>query len=57
MTALAIRKDRTAAVLRREAKREGNPRVARRMLAIANALCGTDRGMAAQAAGMDRQTL
>ncbi len=57
MTALAIRKDRTPAVLRREAKREGNPRVARRMLAIANALCGMDRGMAAQAAGMDRQTL
>lgn len=57
MTALAIRKDRTPVVLRRLAAREANPRVARRILAIANALCGMDRKTAAEAAGMDRQTL
>jgi transposase len=57
MGALAIRKDRTVAVLRKLAKAESNPRVARRMLAIANALSGMSRETAAQAAGMDRQTL
>ena len=57
MIALTIRKDRTPAVLRREAKAEGDPRVARRLLAIANALSGMDRNSAAEAAGMDRQAL
>jgi len=57
MAALAIRKDRTPAVLRRLAKTEVNARVARRMLAIANALSGMSREAAAEAAGMDRQTL
>ena len=38
MTALIIRRDRTPAVLRKLAKAEASPRVARRLLAIANAL-------------------
>jgi transposase len=57
MMALTIRKDRSPAVLRRDAKAEGDPRVARRLLAIANALSGMDRKTAAEAAGMDRQAL
>lgn len=57
MAALEIRKDRTAVVLRREAKAESDARAARRMLAIANALSGMSRDEAARAAGMDRQTL
>jgi transposase len=57
MAALEIRKDRTPAVLRKEAKRERDPRAARRMLAIANALAGMSRAEAARAAGMDRQAL
>lgn len=58
MTApLAIRRDRTPAVLRKQAKSESDTRIARRMLAIANALDGMSRDEAACAAGMDRQTL
>jgi transposase len=57
MPALSIRRDRTPAVLRRLAKAEPDARVARRMLAIANALCGMSREAAAVSAGMDRQTL
>src|SRR5262245_16438698 len=57
MTMLKIRKDRTAAVLRKLAKDESNGRVARRLLAIANALSGMSRAEAARSAGMDRQTL
>ena len=57
MRSLEIRRDRTAAVLRKEAKRESDTRVARRILAIANALDGMSREDAARAAGMDRQTL
>lgn len=57
MIALTIRKDRTPAVLRRLAKSESDPRVSRRLLAIANALSGMDRKTAAEAAGMDRQAL
>jgi len=57
MTALSIRGDRTPAVLRKLAKAETDTRVARRMLAIANALSGMSRKEAAEAAGMDRQTL
>ena len=57
MAGLEIRKDRTAVVLRKLAKAEGDVRVARRMLAIANALCGMSRKDAAEAAGMDRQAL
>jgi len=57
MAALTIRKDRTPEVLRKLAKSENNTRVARRLLAIANALSGMSRKEAAEAAGMDRQTL
>jgi transposase len=57
MTTLKIRKDRTAAVLRKLAKDESNGRVARRLLALANALSGMSRAEAARSAGMDRQTL
>ena len=57
MTALSIRRDRTPEVLRKLAKAEANTRVARRQLAIANALSGMSRKEAAEAAGMDRQTL
>ena len=58
MTApLEIRRDRTPVVLRKAAKAESDTRIARRMLAIANALDGMSRQQAARAAGMDRQTL
>ena len=40
MAALEIWRDRTAVVLRKLGKAEPDARVARRMLAIANALCG-----------------
>src|SRR5437899_2945654 len=49
--------DRSPAVLRKLAKGETDGRVARRILAIANALDGMSRKAAAEAAGMDRQTL
>jgi transposase len=57
VAALEIRKDRTPTVLRKLAKAEADTRVARRMLAIANALDGMSREEAARSAGMDRQTL
>jgi putative transposase len=57
MVALTIRRDRTPTVLRKAAKAERNARVARRLLAIANALSGMSRKEAAEAAGMDRQAL
>ncbi len=57
MAALSIRRDRSPVVLRKLAKAEADARVARRMLAIANALDGMSREDAAQSAGMDRQTL
>ena len=55
--ALEIRDDVSAADLRTRAAREKKNRVARRMLAIANALDGMSRADAARAAGMDRQSL
>ena len=57
VAALEIRKDRSPTVLRKLAKAEGNTRVARRILAIANALDGMSRAEAARSAGMYRQTL
>jgi len=57
MKELKIRRDRTPAVLRKLAKEESDPRVTRRILAIANALSGMNRAEAASSAGMDRQTL
>ena len=55
MKELKIRKDRTPAVLRKLVKEESDVRVARRLLAIANALSGMNRAEAAASAGMDRQ--
>jgi transposase len=57
MKELKIRKDRTPVALRKLAKAEPDARVARRLLAIANALGGMSRAEAAQSASMDRQTL
>src|SRR3712207_4768134 len=57
MPALPIRADLPPAELRRLAKAERDPRVARRLLAIAGALDGLPREAAARLAGMDRQTL
>ena len=55
--ALPIRNDIPAEALRRLARRENNGRVASRLIGLANALDGLDRGEAARRAGMDRQTL
>ena len=52
-----IRDDIAAEALRRLARRERNGRVASRLLGLAHALEGMDRGEAARLAGMDRQTL
>ena len=57
MAALKIRRDRSPVSLRKLAKAESNARIARRILAIANALGGMSREEAARTAGMDRQTL
>jgi hypothetical protein len=57
MRALLIREDVPPGELWRRAKAEGDPRVARRLLAIAAALDGMSREAAARIAGMDRQTL
>jgi len=51
------RTDHTAAELRRLACRAGSPAQARRMLAIALVLEGSDRTAAAKTCGMERQTL
>src|SRR5688500_19233199 len=55
--ALPIRDDIAPSELRRLARRESNARVSSRMIALAHALEGLDRGEAARLAGMDRQTL
>jgi transposase len=57
MSGLSIRGDLSPEELRRQARRELDGRVGRRLLAIANALDGMSRAQAARAAGMDRQTL
>src|SRR4030042_815425 len=57
MAALEIRTDRTPTALRKLARITDDGRIARRILAIANALDGMSREDAARAAGMDRQTL
>ena len=51
------RVDLSAAALRKASTKEKNPLVVRRILAIALVLDGADRKSAAQACGMDRQTL
>ena len=55
--ALPIADHYEASELRSLARREKNGRVASRMVAIANALDGMTRVLAARSAGMDRQTL
>jgi transposase len=52
-----VRRDMTAAVLRKKARQETDVLRASRMLGIANVLDGMDRASAAKSAGMDRQTL
>ena len=54
---LEVRRDTTAAELRKKARSEKDGRVASRILGIANVLDGMDRGQAAQCVGMTRQTL
>lgn len=54
---LSIRTDIKVETLRRHARLEADGRMASRLLAIANALSGMNRKAAAEAAGMDRQTL
>ena len=51
------RLDLTAGELRRAARKEKNSTVARRILALALVLEGSDRKKAAESCGMDRQTL
>src|SRR5690349_3740782 len=57
MTIAVTRRELDAGGLRREAARCRDARAARRMLALALVLEGASREEAAQAAGMDRQTL
>ena len=54
---LAIHMGLEAGELRRLARRETDGRVTARLFAIANVLDGMSRTAAAEAAGMDRQTL
>lgn len=54
---IEVRRDMTSTVLRKQARKEKDGLIASRLLAIANILAGMDRKTAAQAAGMDRQTL
>src|SRR4029453_10583247 len=54
MSALSIRRDRTATVLRKLAKGESDARITRRILAIANALDGMSREARGEA--MHRKT-
>ena len=55
--ALAVRSDFTSKAVRRLAQRARNAAQARRLLAIAAVLDGASREEAAEACGMDRQTL
>jgi transposase len=57
MAVAITRQDLSAAELRREAARSRDAKAARRMLAIALVLDGHSREDAAEACGMDRQTL
>ena len=56
ISALVIRDDISSAATA-QARRESDGRISARLIAIANALEGMDRAMAARTAGMDRQTL
>ena len=54
---VAIIRDLDATCLRKEAARSQDARAARRMLALAKVLDGEEHRTAAEACGMDRQTL
>lgn len=54
---IEVNKDKSAEALRKLSRTEKDGRVAARILGIANILDGMDRGAAAKAVGMDRQTL
>jgi transposase len=56
-TGIEVRRDMTAAVLRKKARGEKDGKVASRLFGIAHILDGMDREQAAQLAGMTRQTL
>jgi transposase len=56
-TGIEVRRDITAAVLRKKARDEKDGRAASRLFAIANVLDGMSREDAARQAGMTRQTL
>jgi transposase len=56
-SSVELRDDYDAAGLRELAKRSGNPRQIRRLLALAAVYAGMSRADAAQVGGMDRQTL
>jgi transposase len=55
--AIEVRRDMTAAVLRKKARSERDGCIASRLLGIANILDGMDRDTAARTTGMTRQTL
>lgn len=57
MRSISVTRTMDIRELRRLARLEKSGRAAARMLAIANVLSGMNRGMAAQLAGMERQTL
>jgi len=57
MAVAITRTDFTARDLRAEAAKTADAKAARRMLALALVLEGSDRGTAAKTCGMDRQTL
>jgi hypothetical protein len=56
-TGIEVRRDITAAVLRKKARDEKDGQAASRLFAIANVLDGMSRDDAARQAGMTRQTL
>lgn len=56
-SSVELRDDYNAAELRELAKRSGNPRQIRRLLALAAVYAGMSRAAAAEVGGMDRQTL
>ena len=56
-SAIELREDYSAAVLRRLAKRSKDANQSRRLLSLAAVRDGRDRGEAARTGGIDRQTL
>jgi transposase len=56
-SAVRLREDYDAGVLRRLARTAQDPKQVRRLLALAGVYDGADRATAARIGGMDRQTL